>query len=77
MSETDKLVREIHACIVQGSPSSPKLLRLARNVVWARYYDGDDAWDRLKHAIGELEGLVGRPQKEEYEPCGIGAERSA
>jgi hypothetical protein len=36
----------------------------ARTVVWARYYDGDDGWERLKEAIGELEGMVGRPANE-------------
>ena len=33
----------------------------ARKVVAARYAGGDDGWDRLKNAIGELEDLVGRP----------------
>jgi hypothetical protein len=36
----------------------------ARRVVWARYYTGDDAWEKLKQAIGELEDIVGRPEKE-------------
>ena len=40
------------------------MLAKARTVVWARYYDGDDGWERLKEAIGELEGMVGRPANE-------------
>jgi|HubBroStandDraft_3_1064219.scaffolds.fasta_scaffold00005_8 hypothetical protein len=37
----------------------------ARGVVWARYYAGDDGWERLKEAIGRLEQIVGRPKDEQ------------
>lgn len=47
-----------------GSVESEKqVVAAARKVVAARYYNGDDGWDRLKNAIGELEGLVGRPEQ--------------
>jgi hypothetical protein len=53
-----KYLREI------GVSSAGQLRTAARAVVWARYYDGDDAWDRLKEAIGRLEDIVGRPKDE-------------
>lgn len=37
-----------------------KLFKAARDVVDARHYMGDDGWDKLKNAICELEGIVGR-----------------
>ena len=44
-------------------PEAP-LIKAARAVVWARHYNGDDAWDRLKNAIGDLEDQVGLPANE-------------
>lgn len=41
-------------------PEGP-VIKAARAVVWTRYYSGDDGWDRLKEAIGQLESIVGRP----------------
>jgi len=55
-------INEIHAVVVNGSPSNDELVRRARAVVDARHYNGDDGWDKLKNAISELEGLVGRTQ---------------
>jgi hypothetical protein len=37
-----------------------KLQNAAKKVVQARYHGGDDGWDLLKNAIGELEEIVGR-----------------
>jgi hypothetical protein len=55
---TAKLIAEIHAVVVKGKPANEELLRRARAVVSARHYHGDDGWDKLKNAIGELEELV-------------------
>ena len=49
---------------VDVPPAGAKLHQAARRVVWARYYSGDDGWDRLKKAIGQLEEIVGRPERE-------------
>ena len=54
----EQQIAEIHAFVVR--PVSDKLHKAARAVVDARYYHGDDGWDRLKNAIGELEEIVGR-----------------
>jgi hypothetical protein len=40
------------------------LIKAARRVVWARHYKGEDGWDKLKHAIADLEALVGEPTDE-------------
>ena len=53
-----KYLREI------GIDPEAKLRHAARAVVWARYYGGDDGWERLKEAIGNLEEIVGRPKDE-------------
>lgn len=37
-----------------------RIQRLGRAVVDARYYHGDDGWDKLNTAICDLEGAVGR-----------------
>jgi DNA-directed RNA polymerase delta subunit len=37
-----------------------RLQNAAKKVVQARYHGGDDGWDLLKNAIGELEEIVGR-----------------
>jgi DNA-directed RNA polymerase delta subunit len=37
-----------------------RLQAAAKKVVQARYHGGDDGWDLLKNAIGELEEIVGR-----------------
>lgn len=58
--EHEKQIAEIHATIVKGAPADDKLRKAARAVVDARHYHGDDGWDRLKNAICELEGIVGR-----------------
>jgi hypothetical protein len=47
-----------------GLDPEAKLRKAARAVVWARHYSGDDGWDRLKAAIGDLEDLVGLPTGE-------------
>ena len=47
-----------------GKDPEDKLRRAARAVVFWRYYGGDDGWEKLKAAIGELEELVGRPEQE-------------
>jgi len=61
--ETKKQIEEIHALIVRGEITlNDKLNKAARAVVDARHYHGDDGWDRLKNAIGELEDLVGRTE---------------
>lgn len=39
-----------------------ELRTAGRRVVDARYYEGEDGWDKLKNAICELEGLVGRTE---------------
>ena len=57
---TETQIAEIHATVVRGMPSDEKLRRVARAVVDARYYGGDDGWDVLKNAIAELECIVGR-----------------
>ena len=56
----EQKISEIHATVVKGAPADEKLRKVARAVVDARYYSGDDGWDVLKEAICELEGLVGR-----------------
>ena len=58
--EAERKISEIHATVVKGAPADDKLRKAARAVVDARYYHGDDCWDVLKKAIGELERLVGR-----------------
>lgn len=63
-NETEKKIAEIHATVVLGMPSDEKLRRAARAVVDARHYGGDDGWDLLKNAIGELEDIVGRSNNE-------------
>lgn len=68
-----RLTREIHAAVTAPTivlqpgerveplrPAEEILRQRARAVVDERYYDGDDGWDRLKAAIGNLEDLVGR-----------------
>ena len=47
-----------------GADGVDPLYRAASRVVWARYYSGDDGWDRLKNAIDQLEEIVGRPERE-------------
>jgi hypothetical protein len=37
-----------------------RLQNAAKKVVQARYHGGDDGWDLLKNAVGELEEIVGR-----------------
>jgi len=58
---------QIAACqaylLAVGADVDP-LYHAASRVVWARYYSGDDGWDRLKKAIGQLEEIVGRPERE-------------
>jgi hypothetical protein len=49
-----------------GLHTDDDLSLAARRVVWARYYSGDDAWDKLKLAIGDLEEIVDRPEKEPF-----------
>lgn len=39
-----------------------ELQTAARRVVWTRY--SEHGWDRLNAAIGELEAIVGRPERE-------------
>lgn len=56
--ETEKQIAEIHATIVDGAPADKKLREAAKAVVDARHYHGDDGWDRLKNAIGELEDIL-------------------
>jgi hypothetical protein len=58
--ETEKQIAEIHTTIVKGAPADDALRRAARAVVDARHYLGDDGWDKLKNAIGQLEEMVGR-----------------
>ena len=58
--EIEKQIAEIHAAVVNGIPANEQLVKAAKAVVDARYYNGDDGWDRLKNAIGELETIVGR-----------------
>jgi hypothetical protein len=58
--DTKTMIAEIHATIVKGAPADEKLRAAARAVVDARYYGGQDGWDVLKEAIGQLEDLVGR-----------------
>jgi hypothetical protein len=58
------------AAVVSGytieiSPPTDPLVTAARRVVWARYVQTDDGWEQLKAAIGVLEDLVGRPEREE------------
>lgn len=55
-------IMEIHKTVVGGIPASHKLVVAARRVVWARYYNGDDGWEKLNEAIGQLEDIVGRPK---------------
>lgn len=43
-----------------GAAELRELRNLGRRVVDARYYHGDDGWDRLRNAICDLEGKVGR-----------------
>ena len=59
-TETEKKICEIHAVVVKGAVSDMILRKVARAVVDARYYNGDDGWDRLKNSISALEDLVGR-----------------
>lgn len=60
--ETETQISEIHATVVKGIPAGYELHRRARAVVDAWYYQGDDGWDRLKNAIAELKGLVGKTE---------------
>lgn len=60
--ETEQQISEIHATIVKGAPANDQLRKAARAVVDARYYSGEDGWDRLKNAIGDLEDFVGRSE---------------
>lgn len=65
----DRLVQETFEHCVKylferGIDPGDPVRRAARRVVWARYYDGEDAWDKLNAAIGELEDIVGRPARE-------------
>ncbi len=58
-----KMLTEIHAAVMgRATHEQRELLERAMAVVVARHYRGDDGWDRLKNAIGELEDLVGRPK---------------
>lgn len=43
-----------------GAAELRELRSIGRRIVDARYYHGDDGWDRLKNAIGDLEDKVGR-----------------
>jgi hypothetical protein len=61
-----KLIEEIEERLARlhqafGTAPDDKLRQAARAVVFWRYYDGDDGWEKLKNAIGELEDLVVRP----------------
>lgn len=58
--ETIKQIAEIHATVVQGIPADAKLRKAAQAVVDARHYHGDDGWDKLKNAIGEMEDILKR-----------------
>jgi hypothetical protein len=65
----DKLVTETYEhCAkylrARGRGPESELYRAARAVVFFRYYGGDDGWEKLSEAIGELENIVGRPEKE-------------
>jgi hypothetical protein len=53
-----KYLREV------GISPDADLWTAGRAVVWARYCSGDDSWERLKEAIGNLEAVVGRPKDE-------------
>jgi hypothetical protein len=57
-----RLLRDVHAVTVGKAPASDNLVRAARDVVLARYAQGD--WSILRDAIGVLEDLVGRPKDE-------------
>lgn len=61
--ETKKKISEIHATVVIGTPSNDRLLQAAQAVVDARHYHGDDGWDRLKNAIGDLEDILTSSKK--------------
>jgi hypothetical protein len=65
----DEMVRNMYRCCAEylrdkGEVPEAPLIKAARAVVWARHYNGDDAWDRLKYAIGDLEDQVGLPANE-------------
>ena len=66
----DRLVRETYRHCAEYlrergiEPEGGELHKAAHRIVWARYYDGEDAWDKLNAAIGELEDIVGRPARE-------------
>lgn len=59
MQKNDEAVAA-RALLWDMTVSNEKLRKAARAVVDARYYNGEDGWDRLKNAIGELEDIVGR-----------------
>lgn len=60
MQSTGK-VNELSVEVVRaGAAELREIRKIGRAVVDARYYHGDDGWDRLKYAIGDLERKVGR-----------------
>ena len=65
----DRLVEETYRHCAEylrerGRDPEGELRRAASRVVFYRYYGGDDGWEKLSAAIGELEDIVGRPASE-------------
>lgn len=59
MKSDTQTLHEIRAVLqVRDDLACDELLRRAQAVVAARHYQGDDGWDRLKNAIGELEDFI-------------------
>lgn len=81
IARTDALLRDVQASInayfrgVLDEPDAAfaSLMRAARAVVWARYKPGGE-WEDIKEAIGRLEDLVGRPERDPDEVTGISTE---
>lgn len=70
MKTDSEIVRQIREIIRKRDDfATERLLKLAQDVVTARHYQGDDGWDRLKEAIGQLEDFI-RPETPRDEALG-------
>jgi hypothetical protein len=62
MADDATIIAQIATLVCpEAERAHSNLMRVARAVVFARYFKGDGGWDMMNEAIGALESLVGRP----------------
>jgi hypothetical protein len=72
MTDTEKLIEEIHAKIFNKKPVNEDLINAAKKVVFVRY---SGSWNMLNEAISELKAVLDdfgeRGMCTQYTPMGV------